>query len=171
MFRPGGVLWLDLGGAFGWAYGHAGETPLAGVYDLPSLTTGIGRRCGAFENALLELLGQFRPTFVGIEAHMPAKHQKSEAAAVSAIGLYAVASVACWRNDVRSETRAVDTVRSSVIGRCRLTEQERAAKLDVKDAIVRPWIDHMGWKIHDHNARDAAVGWAYDTGIRARKTK
>jgi len=168
MFWGGGILWLDLGGGFGWAYGHAGDEPITGAYDLPPADR-VGERAGRFENALLELFGDFRPRFVGVEAHMAAKAQKSEAAAVSAIGLWVMTAAACWRNDLPCVPRSVSTVRCAVIGRDRLTPEEKAAKLTVKEAIVEPWIKGMGWRVFNHNARDAAVGWAFETGIRARK--
>lgn len=170
MWRRGGILWLDLGGGFGFAYGHPGDVPLAGHYELPPMDD-FARRCGYFENALIDLLASYQPSMVGVEAYMAAKRQKSEAAALSALSLYTLTATACWRASIRCLPRAAATVRTQVIGRCHMTDEERAAGLDVKDAIVRPWVEAQGWNIPNHNARDAAVGWAYDTGIRARKTK
>jgi hypothetical protein len=53
----------------------------------------------------------------------------------------------------------------------RLSDAERDDRIEVKEAIVKPWIEAQSWSIADHKARDAAVGWAFEMGIRADRPK
>jgi len=164
--RTSGVLFLDLSKHVGWAYGANPDVqPLWGVWRLP---TGfeLGRIFAAFENELLGALDTLQPRLVGMEAPLSANQQTDAFTAELQIGLAAIAECACYRWEKPLMRRSSGTIRSAVIGRARRTDAERQARLDVKKAIVEPWCVARGWTITDHNARDAAVGWAYEMGIR-----
>jgi hypothetical protein len=166
--RPGGVLCLDLATETGWAYGHPGDpAPAWGVWRLPK-HVGRGAVCAAFEDELDRLLAELRPVRLVYEAPLPANLQGSADTAFILIGL-AFATEGCGhRSELLTVSRSSGTFRNAVIGRSRLTDEEKRArpKLTVKTAIVAPWIAAQGWKITDHNGADAAVVWAYETGIR-----
>ena len=164
----GGILCLDLATDTGWAYGHPGDSaPAWGVWKLPR-HLGRGAMCSAFQDALDKALDELKPSRLVYEAPLPANLQGNADAAFILIGL-AFATDGCgsrWEVDTRS--RSSDTFRNAVIGRSRLNDEEKRErpKKTVKTAIVAPWIQSMGWSITDHNAADAAVAWAYETGIR-----
>lgn len=159
----GGVLFLDLAAQVGWAYGREGDSPpLVGAWQLPVAAADPGRFFALFNNALLDALTIHDPEYIGVEARLPAIAQKSEAAAVNAIGLWAILAETAWRWERRLVQRSSGTIRSAVIGRGRF------GKGEAKDA-VEAWCVSQGWNIPNHNARDAAVGWAYEVGFRATK--
>lgn len=163
----GGVFWIDAATKVGWAYGMpTWDAPEWGVWQLPD-GPDLGRKLVAFDNALCDAFDKYRPSLFGIEAPLPAGGQTNAHTARMLIGMAAVAEVCAYRWEVRYVERSSTTVRAAVIGRSRRSDEDKAAGLDVKDAIVAPWIKAQGWKISDHNARDAAVGWAYEIGMRA----
>lgn len=166
-----GVLFLDLSKHVGWAFGVSPDVvPLWGGKDLPD-EGGYGHVFNAFMNALEDLLDEHKPSRVGIEDIISQRHNSTYTARLTA-GLHAIADLVCYQNDIQPERVSVDRIRSAVIGRCRLTALERAVrpKLTVKTQIVEPWINAHGWgEIASHDARDAAVGFAYLTGIRSGK--
>lgn len=170
--RPGGVLFLDLSKHVGWVYGHPADNavPLWGVRKLPD-----GRNYGLIFNALMntleDLLDEHQPSRVGIEDIITQRHNSGHTARLTG-GIHAIADVVCFQREIEAERLHVDRIRSAVIGRCRLTELERAVrpKLTVKQQIVEPWIEAHGWaEIASHDSRDAAVGFAYLCGVRAEK--
>jgi hypothetical protein len=166
---PGGVLALDISLATGWCWGderHIKTGPVWGVWLLPP-RAGLGCRLVALENELIDAIQLHQPAVIAIEAPMPAGVKGSAETARLLICLAAMADVAAYRAARRFVAHSSQTVRADVCGRCSLTPLERAAGLDVKAAIVAPWVTAMGWRITDHNARDAAVVWAYAMGLRA----
>lgn len=170
-FVTGGVLFLDLSTETGWAYGLPGSgQPHWGVWKLPD-TFDLGRRMCAFENVLLEFFDKYRPSLVSIEAPLPANQQSNASTAEILIGLAIVTEMCAYRWKIKFARRSSHTVRSAVIGRSRITQDEKRQRGSVKKTIVEPWIAAMGWVIPNHNARDAAIGWAYETGIRAGASK
>jgi len=158
--EPGGILWLDLSTTTGWAYGHTADVcPAWGVWVMPGMAD-LGRFGAAFENELCDSLHKFQPRLVGIEAAIPAHFQKSEQAAIAAMSLATLTHTTCWRWERRLVVRASATVRSGVLG------TSQFPKGRVKDAVLQ-WCIARGWDITDHNARDAALGLAYEFGVRA----
>jgi hypothetical protein len=156
----------------GWVFGHSPHVvPLWGVKELPD-EGGYGHVFNALQNALEDLLTEHRPARVGIEDIISQRMNSAYTARLTA-GLHAIADLVCYQNDIKPERVGVDRIRSAVIGRCRLTALERAVqpKLTVKNVIVEPWCRAHGWgEIASHDARDAAVGFAYLTGIRSGKS-
>lgn len=169
----GGVLFLDCALKTGWVYGTLSRLeagPVWGVWQLP--TSGeLGRRLVAFENELIEAIEMFQPAIVGIEAPLAAGATGSAHTAELLICLSGISEAACYRWSREFVRRSSNTLRAQVCGRCRLTEDEKDDRMGIKDAVVRPWIEKMGWPITDHNAADAAVGWAFEMGIRADRSK
>lgn len=169
--RPGGILFLDLSTHVGWVYGHPADNvvPLWGCLDLPE--GGYGHVFNSLMNALEDLLDAHQPARVGIEDIISQRHNSTYTARLTA-GLHAVTDLVCYQADLNLERVSVDHIRKTVIGRARLTALEKAVKpkLTVKSQIVEPWIEAHGWgEIEDHNSRDAAVGFAYLTGVRSGK--
>ena len=172
--RQGGILCLDLAGmATGWAYGHPGDAaPSWGVWRperrVGEPDIGRGQKGHVLETALDDIIEDRRPVGIFYEAPLAADQQGNTDTAFILIGLAMIVEATAdrWRIPVKS--RGSGTYRSAVIGRSQLTEEERQVrpKLTVKTAIVAPWIASMGWDITDHNAADAAVIFAYETGIR-----
>jgi hypothetical protein len=167
--RPGGVLFLDLSKHVGWVYGHPADNavPQWGVRDLPE--GGYGHVFNALMNTLEDLLRFHKPARVGVEDIISQRHNSTYTNRLTN-GLHAITDLVCYQAEITPERVSVDRIRRMVIGRCRLTALEKAAKpkLTVKSQIVEPWIEAHGWsEIDDHNARDAAVGFAYLTGVRA----
>ncbi|MEJ0017511.1 MAG: hypothetical protein WDN25_13290 [Acetobacteraceae bacterium] len=166
LVRPGGVLFLDLSRTVGWAYGADPEAePLWGVWRLPAGFE-LGRVFASYENELLRAFEEYGPAKVGMEAPLPASQQTDAFTAELQIGLAAITECACYRWDKPLMRRSSQTIRSAVIGRAHRTDAERQARIDVKKAIVEPWVAARGWRITDHNSRDAAVGLAYELGVR-----
>lgn len=167
---PGGVLALDISLSTGWCFGearHIEPGPVWGVWLLPPRAD-LGARIVAFENELADAIFVHQPSVIAIEAPMMGGKGSAETARLLLCLAGAAQSVA-YRWDRSFVSRSVQTLRSDVCGRCWLTELEKAAGFGVKDAIVAPWVKAMGWKIGDHNARDAAVVWAHEMNIRADK--
>lgn len=165
----GGVLFLDLGLQTGWVYGLPGDpVPEWGFWELPEGT--YAQRFNAFVNVLEDAIRLRKPKLIGIEEMIPQKHNKHHIARITG-GLHALADLVCLWEDVPSKRIHELTLRSAVCGRSRLTTLEKTIrpKVTVKSEIVLPWIQSKGWEITNHNAADAAVGWAYLTGIRALK--
>ena len=165
-----GVLFLDLSKHVGWAFGRSADVvPAWGVKDLPE-KGGYGHVLNALMNTLEDLLDEHQPSKVGIEDIISQRMNSAYTARLTA-GIHAIADLVCYQRQpsIEPERVGADRIRSAVIGRCRLTALERAVrpKLTVKDMIVEPWIEARGWaEIDDHNARDAAVGFAYMMGVR-----
>lgn len=170
--RPGGILFLDLSKSVGFVVGHGADNavPLWGVRQLPE-TGGYGHVFNALQNTLEDLLAEHQPARVGIEDIISQRMNSAYTARLTA-GIHAIADLVCYQHEIEPERVSVDRIRTAVIGRCRLTALERAIrpKLSVKSQIVEPWIAAHGWgEIEDHNAKDAAVGFAYLTGVRGGK--
>lgn len=169
---PSGVLALDISLSTGWCFGearHIEAGPLWGVWMLP--TNGdLGRRLVAFENELADAIHLHQPLVVAIEAPLIGGKGSADTARLL-LCLAGIAEATAYRWDRKYSECHVDTLRAEVCGRCRLTELESRAGLHVKEAIVQPWVTRMGWGISEHNARDAAVVWAHEMGVRADRKR
>lgn len=144
--------------------------PRWGVWLIP-ITEGFGKAYTAFENVLLDAIEEFQPTRIGVERPIPQRGNNVWTAELT-YGLHAVLALHCYRHDLPLSRPSVDTIRAKVCGRSRLTALERAAKQKVKPTIVLPWIQSMGWnEITSDDARDAAAGWAFETGYRAPRPR
>lgn len=170
--RPGGVLFLDLSKHVGWVYGHPADNavPLWGVRELPD-----GRDYGfifnSVHNAIDDLLDEHQPTLVGIEDIIPQRNNNVHTARLTG-GIHAIVDLALYQREIIPQREHVDHLRSAVIGRCRLSALEKAVRprLSVKTQIVEPWCRAHGWgEIDSHDARDAAIGFAYLIGVRAER--
>lgn len=164
----GGVLFLDISLSVGWAWGtedHIEKGPVCGVWTL-NPAWDLGRRLAAFENELADAIWVHQPKKIGAEAPILGGKGSTETLRLQ-ISLAGCAHSVAYRWDRPIVERASQTLRSQVIGRAFMTEAEQRTGLTVKEAIVRPWIDSRGWNITDHNACDAAVGWAFEIGVRA----
>lgn len=168
--KPDGVLFLDIASNVGFAFGtDLTRCPAWGVWKLPP-DWAIGQKAMALENELADAIHRFNPRVIGVELPLPASQQKSSAAAEVLIGLVIVAEGVCCRWDRQLQRRASGTLRAAVCGRSNRTDEEMREKMDVKTAIVLPWINAMGWgEIGSHDARDAAVGVAYELGYRHKR--
>ena len=168
---PGGILFLDLSTSVGWAYGRAGDSmPQWGVWQLPG-EMGTDEILNSFENIFLDALDEMNPVRVGVEAPIPQRDNNVRTAEIT-YGLHTLVRVRCLQAGLPLSRPTADRIRAAVAGRAKRTEAEKTAKISVKNAIVLPWCVSMGWEaITDHNARDAAAGWAYETGIRFKKEK
>lgn len=139
--------------------------PQWGVIEIPAGTYGV--RFNAAHNAFCDLIDAHEPDVVGVEDAINQGSNRAWAARLT-LGLHAILDLACIQSGVPLERVSVDRIRTAVIGRCRVTALERAAKLKVKEAVVLPWVEQRGWgAITSHDARDAAVGFAYLAGVRA----
>lgn len=163
----GGILWLDLSHDCGWAYGlRDAAMPLTGVWPF-NRHLDVGPVLAAFESMGLVLaIKRYRPSLVGIEAALPPKVQSSTHSAELLIGMAGVTAKVCHQVGIRFVRRSVSQVRAQVIGRCQRTNAEIASGIDVKTAIVLPWIAAQGWPPMNHNSADAAVGWSFEAGRR-----
>ena len=165
----GGILWLDLSTSIGWAYAtESMPEPAWGVWRLPE-DIDLGLRGMSAENELCAAMKRFAPRAIGVEAPLPPSEQPDFYTARLLIGLEFLVETVARRWRTPCFVRSCDTVRSRVCGRARRTDEEKRAKVSAKDGIVKPWVESMGWSITDHNARDAAVGLAYEFGFSARK--
>lgn len=164
---PFKVVGLDLSPTIGFAVGCAGEVPRWGAVVLPK-TSGYGAVCAAFEDWFDQFLETEKPDEVAYEAPLAPNNQGDREAAVYNFGLMFAAHGCCWRAGLIPLSHSLDTVRGAVIGRTQLTQKEKAVRPrpTVKTQIVSPWVKSMGWDISNPDARDAAVVWAYRTGIR-----
>jgi hypothetical protein len=171
---PGGVIFLDLArAATGWAYGvDLSCQPDSGVWLLPGDEYSRGRTYAALDNQLAALIKLVRPSRIGYEAPIPAGNLQGKTTAETMrlqLGCAATVEQTAYRFKLPIDSVASSTVRSVVIGRAYMNEEEKRAGLDVKSALVAPWITSMGWTIRDHNARDSVVGLAYILGHRASR--
>jgi hypothetical protein len=168
-----GAVFLDLSRAgTGFAYGDSlDRPPVTGVWKLPGDEYEHGRTWAALDNELGTLLKLVRPLLVGIEAPLPPRFQTTPESGRLAFGLTATAEQTCYRFSIECRLVKSETARSKVIGRAHLDEHEKRARETVKTAIVAPWVRSMGWDIPNHNAADAAVGWAFLIGHRYVKPK
>jgi hypothetical protein len=162
---------LDLSKHVGWVYGHPADhaVPLWGVKHLPE--GGYGHVFNALMNTLEDLLEAHQPARVGIEDIISQRHNSAYTARLTN-GLHAITDLVCYQAGIQPERVSVDKIRKTVIGRSRLTALEKAArpKLTIKSQVVEPWITAWGWgEIESHDARDAAVGFAYLSGIKNGK--
>lgn len=141
--------------------------PEWGVIQIPDGTYGV--RFNAAYNAFCDLIAEHRPAVVGVEDAIAQGNNRMWSARLT-LGLHAVLDLVCVQHEVRLQRESVDRLRTAVIGRCRVTALERQAGLKVKEAVVEPWIKQHGWgEITSHDARDAAIGFAYLAGIRAKR--
>lgn len=165
------VLALDLGGSLGWVAGSADcRMPDWGVIELPQGS--YGHIFNALCNAVEDLIDRTESTVIGVEDPIPQRGNSIHTARVT-LGWHAIVDMVCEWRGIKPVRKTVSHIRSSVIGRAQRTALEREMRITVKDAVVLPWINRMEWEeISDHNARDAAVLWAYMVGMRApRKLK
>lgn len=169
MSRPGKILFLDLAKSVGFVAGFPGgnAVPEWGVLAIPDGTYGV--RFNAAYNGLVDLIRDHDPALVGVEDAIAQGNNRMWAARLT-LGLHAILDLVCTQCEVPLERVSVDRVRTAVIGRCRVTAIERGAGLKVKEAVVEPWINQRGWgEITSHDARDAAIGFAYLAGVRAKR--
>lgn len=168
---PGGCLFLDLSrAATGWSYGvDLSCQPDSGVWLLPGDEYSRGRTFAALDNQLAAAIKILRPLRIGYEAPIPAGNLQGKTTAETMrlqLGLAATVEQTAYRFKLPIDSVASSTARAVVIGRARLNDDEKRDRLDVKSAIVAPWIASMGWNIRSHDAADAAVGLAYLLGHR-----
>jgi hypothetical protein len=171
------VLALDLSTSVGWAFGESADLiPKWGVWVLPGPEHSLGLRFNSFRNAIEDALDKFQPDEVWVERPIPQRDNNVVAGEMT-LGLHAHLSQMIFdartddNRELRFERPSVDMVRSKVIGRSRLTEAERKARMKVKPTIVKPWIEKMGWGIDHPDAADAAIVWAYAIGLRAPRPR
>lgn len=164
---PGRVLGLDLSPTFGWCFGRPGDSPRWGARDLRK-DISYGAVCANLEDWLDDFLTLEKPDLISFEAPLAPDDQGSRESCVYNYGLPFAAQGCAHRAQIPIVSHSLDTLRGAVIGRTRLTDIEKRVRphLTVKTAIVAPWVKSMGWEISEPNARDAAVVWAYECGIR-----
>jgi hypothetical protein len=171
--KPGGLLFLDISLHTGWVYGGrehiAAPGPIWGKWEIEQY--GLGRRMYALDCALSDALDRYNPGRVGIEAPLKVVKNRSGHAAELLLCLAGQAEATCVRWEKPFFKSQFDKTRNAVLGRRLMTSEEAERGLTVKSAIVEPWVTRMGWHIPDEDARDAAVGWAFEMGIRYRGTK
>lgn len=173
---PGGCLFLDLSrAATGWSYGvDLSCQPDSGVWLLPGDEYSRGRTFAALDNQLAAAIKILRPSRIGYEAPIPAGNLQGKTTAETMrlqLGLAATVEQTAYRFKLPIDNVASSTVRSVVCGRAYMNQEENRAGLNVKSAIVAPWVTSMGWTIRDHNSADAAAGLAYLLGHRFSKRK
>lgn len=145
-------------------------TPKWGVWRI-YIADGFGRAFGSFENKFLDFIDEHQPARIAVERPIPQRNNNVITAELT-YGLHAIVALHCYHREIRLTRPSVGTIRAKVCGRAKRTDLERAAKIDVKDAIVLPWINSMGWsEINSPDARDAAAGWAYECGYKAQRLK
>jgi hypothetical protein len=153
----GGLLALDLARNIGWTLGPPGSRTAGGVWVLPD-TSDHGRQMSAFVDVLCDAFATFNPDALLIEAALPSRAQKSEAAAVQNMGLASHAQSCAYRYDLRVYRAHVQTIRSEVFGTSRVPGNNDKEK---KAWIVR-WCNEHGFPaITNHNEADSAVLWTY----------
>lgn len=165
---PGKVLGLDLSPTLGWAFGRPGDTePRWGALILPK-EKGYGAVCASLEDWLDEFIETEQPDLISFEAPLAPDQQGSRESCIYNYGLPFAAQGCAHRFQLPIVSHSLDTLRGAVIGRTRLTDIEKRVRphLTVKTGIIAPWVKSMGWEISEPNARDAAVVWAYECGIR-----
>lgn len=165
---PGKVLGLDLSPTVGWAFGRPGDRePRWGEYKLRK-DISYGAVCADFEDWLDAFIAREKPDLISFEAPLAPDQQGSRESCVYNYGLPFAAQGCAHRASVPIISHSLDTLRSAVIGRTRLTDLEKRVRpqLSVKSAIIAPWVISQGWDISEPNARDAAVVWAYEIGVR-----
>lgn len=165
---PGLVLALDLSTTTGFAVGRPGDDPPKwGAIILPK-EKGRGAVAASFEDWLDGMLEQHKPTRLVYEAPLPPNLQGDRETCYITYGLAVAAEACAWRAGIEVWSHSSQTIRTAVIGRAHLTEEEKRMRPrpTVKTAIVAPWIKSMGWDIQENNAADAVVVWAYATGFR-----
>jgi hypothetical protein len=161
MKAPQPVLALDIATVTGWCVGVPGGAPLLGSVRLE----GNGVTDGALGCALIDWLsdriGFYDPSLVVYEAPLPGGQHSSINAGRIALGLVTATQIVCWRRRVRCVPANVNTVRAKVLGNGHSKKPEVAA-----------WCTIQGWTVPmvggspDLDATDAAVLWAYQTGMR-----
>lgn len=165
---PGKVLGLDLSPTVGWCFGRPGDVPRWGAIVLPK-EKGYGACCASLEDWLDGFLEAECPDLISYEAPLAPDQQGDRESCVYNYGLPFAAMGCASRVKIPIISHSLDTLRGAVIGRTRLTDAEkrvRNPRLTVKAAIVAPWVKAQGWDITDPNARDAAVVWSYEVGLR-----
>lgn len=164
---PGLTLGLDLSPTLGWCLGRPGDVPRWGSVILRK-ELGHGAVCAGFEDWFDTFLEEEKPETVAYEAPLPPNLQGDRESCIYNYGLTFAAEGCCHRIGIKSINHSLDTLRGAVIGRTKLTVAEKAIRPrpSVKTLIVAPWVASMGWDITHPDARDAAVVWAYEVGIR-----
>lgn len=114
------------------------------------------------------MLEQHKPARVVYEAPLPPNLQGDRETCYITYGLAVAAEACAWRAGIEVFSHSSTTIRSAVIGRAHLTEEEKRSRPrpTVKTAIVAPWIKAQGWNVPENNAADAVVCWAYACGMR-----
>lgn len=169
------ILALDLGVACGWAFGHVGDPcPAADVF--PLAHPEIGGIMSLALDRLETLFERHKPDVLAIEDALPQRNNNHDRTARITLGLHAIADMVGVEHglsigDGTIMRPSVNRVRAQVCGRAYLTKLEASVRprVTVKKMIVDPWLAKMRWDIvDDHNARDAAVLWAYCESVLRR---
>jgi hypothetical protein len=164
----GGILFLDLSGVTGWAYGVPGQKkPSCGAFKFPSFDESGATFSAAYEG-VFDLLEFYRPDRVLMEAPLPVafydsqgniKVTKSNTSTWRCqIGLMAVTQLAGAHYGITVRQVAVSTIRAEV-----LRGYKWRGKQTVKDdkPVIMQWAHDHGFDPPDHNAADALAGLEY----------
>lgn len=183
MGAPGGTLALDLGIHAAWAYGHAGDCPDFGAWELPAKDDlrGIpldqrasiltGARGAALENELEDLMGLLRPRRMFFAVRFAA----NQTSAYLLTGLAVAAEISAYRAGVETvEKVAEQTARLDVLGRGTFGERDPdnrgriikgTGSKGAKDAAMA-WCAAQGWQVPSHDVADALVIWQHAVGSK-----
>ena len=159
---PGKILCLDLARVSGWSAGRKGDDPPAmGAIEIPTQMS-YGRKLMAAENAIIDLIEFHRPARVIAEAPLSLGAQHNNATARWLFGILAYAHGEAARYGIDLEEVRADDVRMAVLGQARITKDEKARGLTMKDIAMR-YCRLRRWEPPTHDAADAAIMFHYVT--------
>jgi hypothetical protein len=163
-----GILFLDLSGVTGWAYGlPGGPRPSCGALKFPSFDESGTLFSAAYEG-VFDLLEFYRPGRALMEAPLPVafydrqgnlKVTKSNTSTWRCqIGLMAVTQLAGAHYGITVRQAPVSTIRAEV-----LKGYQWRGKQTVKNdkPVIMQWAHDHGFDPPDHNAADALAGLEY----------
>ena len=167
------LLALDLGATIGCAAGDPAALRSSYRYvpevfvEAWALPKGDrGRRFASAENEVIAAIKRFKPDVICKEAQLHPSRGKTTANVIAFhSGLHALVESAAWRSGYKVGVNVIDVpadeVRNGILGRCRLTREERYRELSMKD-VVGTRLEQLGWPIGlNHNSADALALWLY----------
>jgi Holliday junction resolvasome RuvABC endonuclease subunit len=160
------LLAIDAGGITGIAVGALGlEQPR--FFDLHRAYGDEVARFWRFDASIREIIAEYRPDRIVLEAPLRLKAMHSEAAAHQQLGLRAIVLSRAGHADIPIAEIEPAKVRKALLG------FSAGAKRGAIKAHVELWCTRRGLKVPSDNAADAVLLWQYEkmrlTGRLARQ--
>jgi hypothetical protein len=149
----------DAADTVGWCYAAPGAAlPETGFWRLPVIG-GEGGRYSAFDERLAEVVEQWRPQKLLLEAPLPLPAMNNFRSAAQAFGLRALTYAEAHRSSCAVTEVDVLTVRRAVMGAAANSMSSKRAKV-----LVPKFCQSQGIRVVNDHAGDAAMLWLWYRG-------